>query len=64
MKGFAPRLATDADDLRTFTPALWEGQPVPSRHWLIDGLIATEDERALIQRILADRRNLLDRFNF
>src|SRR6266699_963487 len=31
---------------------------------LIDNLIASERERALIQRILADRRNLLDRFAF
>jgi hypothetical protein len=31
---------------------------------LIDGLIANDRERALIQRILADRRNLLDRFAF
>jgi hypothetical protein len=31
---------------------------------LIDGLIASEQERALIQRILAERRNLLDRFAF
>ncbi|HLH95426.1 MAG TPA: serine/threonine protein kinase [Xanthobacteraceae bacterium] len=31
---------------------------------LIDGLIASERERALIQRILADRRNLRDRFAF
>jgi hypothetical protein len=31
---------------------------------LIDSLIASERERALIQRILADRRNLLDRFAF
>jgi hypothetical protein len=31
---------------------------------LIDALIGSERERALIQRILADRRNLLDRFAF
>jgi hypothetical protein len=31
---------------------------------LIDPLIATDRERALIQRILADRRNLRDRFAF
>jgi hypothetical protein len=31
---------------------------------LIDNLIASDRERALIQRILADRRNLLDRFAF
>jgi AMP-binding enzyme C-terminal domain len=31
---------------------------------LIDGLIGSEQERALIQRILADRRNLRDRFAF
>lgn len=31
---------------------------------LIESLIASEGERALIQRILADRRNLLDRFAF
>jgi hypothetical protein len=31
---------------------------------LIDSLIASERERVLIQRILADRRNLLDRFAF
>jgi AMP-binding enzyme len=31
---------------------------------LIDALIASEPERLLIQRILADRRNLLDRFAF
>ena len=31
---------------------------------LIDSLIANDRERALIQRILADRRNLRDRFAF
>jgi hypothetical protein len=31
---------------------------------LIDDLIGNDRERALIQRILADRRNLLDRFAF
>ena len=31
---------------------------------LIESLIASDRERALIQRILADRRNLLDRFAF
>jgi hypothetical protein len=31
---------------------------------LIDALIASDRERLLIQRILADRRNLLDRFAF
>jgi hypothetical protein len=31
---------------------------------LIDALIGSDRERALIQRILADRRNLLDRFAF
>ncbi|HEY6254665.1 MAG TPA: serine/threonine protein kinase [Xanthobacteraceae bacterium] len=31
---------------------------------LIEALIASDRERALIQRILADRRNLLDRFAF
>jgi serine/threonine protein kinase len=31
---------------------------------LIDALISSEPERLLIQRILADRRNLLDRFAF
>jgi hypothetical protein len=31
---------------------------------LIDGLIGNEQERELIQRILADRRNLRDRFAF
>ena len=31
---------------------------------LIDDLIGNDRERVLIQRILADRRNLLDRFAF
>jgi AMP-binding enzyme C-terminal domain len=31
---------------------------------LIDALVGSDRERALIQRILADRRNLLDRFAF
>jgi hypothetical protein len=31
---------------------------------LIDALIASEDERALVTRIVADRRNLRDRFTF
>jgi hypothetical protein len=31
---------------------------------LIDSLIANDDERSLVARILADRRNLRDRFAF
>jgi hypothetical protein len=31
---------------------------------LIDGLLANEHERALMRRILADRRNLVDRSTF
>jgi hypothetical protein len=31
---------------------------------LIDSLISSDDERALVARIIADRRNLRDRFAF
>jgi len=31
---------------------------------LVDALIASEEERALVARILAERRNLRDRFAF
>jgi hypothetical protein len=31
---------------------------------LIDSLIASDDERSLVARIVADRRNLRDRFAF
>ena len=31
---------------------------------LIESLIASDDERALVARIVADRRNLRDRFAF
>ncbi|HEY1858685.1 AAA family ATPase [Acidocella sp.] len=30
-----------ASELRAFTPALWHGQPVPRRQWMVDELIAT-----------------------
>jgi RecA-family ATPase len=34
-----PASRPDVDELRTFTPALWHGQPVPRRQWLVEGLI-------------------------
>jgi len=30
----------EADELRTFSPDLWHGQPVPRRQWLVDDLIS------------------------
>lgn len=37
--GPRPAIA-DANELRSFTPALWHGQPVPRRQWMIEDLIS------------------------
>jgi RecA-family ATPase len=35
-----PSAAPSPNELRVWTPALWDGQPIPARQWIVEGLIS------------------------
>ena len=54
-------VTVDAQKLLDFSAAVYESAGMPAQD---ARLIADDDERSLVARIVADRRNLRDRFAF